>query len=81
MRLLCPTYFCSDVIHNLRTMVGVFKLIKQKEYVEEVLRLFLPMIKKARRLFPHQVNAYENIKHMLETQIELIRAVHSAMEA
>ena len=70
-----------DRIHNLRTMVGVFKLIKQKEYVEEVLRLFLPMIKKARRLFPHQVNAYENIKHMLETQIELIRAVHSAMEA
>jgi (p)ppGpp synthase/HD superfamily hydrolase len=70
-----------DRTHNLRTMVGVFKLEKQKDYIKEVHDLFLPMLKKARRLFPHQVNAYENIKHMLETQIELITAVHKAMEA
>lgn len=67
-----------DRMHNLQSMVGVFKLEKQKEYIKEVFDLFLPMLKKARRLFPHQVNAYENIKHILTSQIELIEAVHAA---
>lgn len=70
-----------DRIHNLQSMVGVFKLEKQKQYIEEVFELFFPMLKRARRLFSHQVNAYENIKHMLQSQIELIRAVHKALEA
>jgi (p)ppGpp synthase/HD superfamily hydrolase len=69
-----------DRMHNLQTMVGVFKTEKQKAYIEEVHVLFLPMLKKARRLFPHQVNAYENIKHILNSQIEFIEAVHSAAE-
>lgn len=67
-----------DRMHNLQSMVGVFKLEKQREYIQEVFDLFLPMLKKARRLFPHQVNAYENIKHILTSQIELIQAVHEA---
>lgn len=62
-------------------MVGVFKLEKLKEYIREVYELFFPMLKKARRLFPHQVNAYENIKHILESRIQLIEAVHKATEA
>jgi hypothetical protein len=62
-------------------MVGVFKLEKLKEYIREVYELFFPMLKKARRLFLHQVNAYENIKHILESQIQLIEAVHKATEA
>ena len=70
-----------DRMHNLQTMVGVFKIEKQKAYIQEVHDLFLPMLKKARRLFPHQVNAYENIKHVLTSQIELIQAVHQAIEA
>ena len=65
---------------NLQSMVGVFKLEKQKEYIREVHDLFFPMLKKARRLFPHQVNAYENIKHILESQIQLIEAVHAATD-
>jgi (p)ppGpp synthase/HD superfamily hydrolase len=68
-----------DRMHNLQSMVGVFKLEKQKEYIREVHDLFFPMLKKARRLFPHQVMAYENIKHILESQIQLIEAVHEAM--
>ena len=68
-----------DRMHNLQTMVGVFKTEKQKSYIQEVYDLFLPMLKKARRLFPHQVNAYENIKHILTSQIELIEAVHKAV--
>jgi (p)ppGpp synthase/HD superfamily hydrolase len=70
-----------DRMHNLQSMVGVFKLAKQKAYIQEVHDLFLPMLKKARRLFPHQVNAYENIKHILQSQIQLIEAVHDATDA
>lgn len=70
-----------DRMHNLQSMVGVFKLAKQKEYIREVHDLFFPMLKKARRLFSHQVNAYENIKHILESQIQLIEAVHQATDA
>jgi (p)ppGpp synthase/HD superfamily hydrolase len=69
-----------DRIHNLQSMVGVFKLLKQKDYIREVHELFLPMLKTARRLFPEQTLAYENIKHMLKSQIALIEAVHAAKE-
>ncbi len=67
-----------DRMHNLQTMVGVFTIEKQKKYIQEVHDLFLPMLKKARRLFSHQVNAYENIKHVLTSQMELIEAIHTA---
>jgi hypothetical protein len=36
----------------------------------------LPMLKTARRSFPQQELAYENIKLLLINQIELVRAVH-----
>jgi len=62
-----------DRVHNLGSMLGVFTVEKQKAYVQEALDLFLPMLKTARRLFPHQVNAYENIKFVLNMQISLIR--------
>lgn len=62
-----------DRMHNLQSMVGVFKLEKQKEYIQEVFDLFLPMLKKARRLFPHQVHAYELLKFVLHAQIDLIK--------
>jgi (p)ppGpp synthase/HD superfamily hydrolase len=68
----------ADRIHNLQSMVGVFKLEKQVSYITEVEELFLPMLKRARRKFPHQVTAYENIKFTLTSQIELIRAIHKA---
>lgn len=64
----------ADRVHNLNSMLGVFTVKKQREYVEEVTTFFLPMLKIARRAFPHQVNAYENIKFVLETQISMIRA-------
>lgn len=66
-----------DRIHNFQSMVGVFKLSKQKEYIAEGKRLFLPMLKTARKQFTHQALAYENIKHMLLSQIELIEAMHA----
>lgn len=68
-----------DRIHNFQSMVGVFKLEKQKAYIAEAEELFFPMLKGARRNFPHQAMAYENIKHMLRSQIELIEAMHGHM--
>lgn len=65
-----------DRVHNLQSMVGVFSLAKQKEYIAEAKELFFPMAKKARRNFPHQVMAYENLKWMLINQIQLIEAMH-----
>lgn len=61
-----------DRQHNILSMVGVFTPEKQRIYVNEVRELFLPMAKKAKKNFPHQIRAYELMKFNLETQIELI---------
>lgn len=65
----------GDRIHNIQTMVGVFTPEKQEQYITEVRTYILPMIKKAKRLFPQQEAAYENIKHMLVSQIELLEHI------
>ena len=62
----------SDRIHNFQTMSGVFGDSKQKKYIKECVDYILPMLKKARRKFPQQEPAYENIKHVLLSQIGLI---------
>jgi (p)ppGpp synthase/HD superfamily hydrolase len=67
-----------DRSHNLGTMVGVFTYEKQVSYCDDVDTKILPMMKGARRRFPHQVQAYENLKHMLKSQVQLIRAIHAA---
>jgi hypothetical protein len=59
-------------------MLNVFSLTKQKYYIEETETLILPMLKQARRRFPDQEPAYQNIKLILNSQIELIRAVQRA---
>lgn len=65
----------ADRIHNHQSMVGVFSDKKIEEYINESYRYVLPMIKKARRNFPHQEPAYENAKHILLSQIELIKII------
>jgi (p)ppGpp synthase/HD superfamily hydrolase len=71
----------ADRIHNIQTMVDVFTYEKQKEYIQETEQYILPAIKEARRRFPKQESAYENIRHVLVSQIELLRAVHRAQES
>lgn len=66
----------GDRMHNIKTMPGVFGIIKQVQYKQEVREDFLPMLKSARRLFPEQTSAYENIKHIFTIQLELLDAVH-----
>lgn len=67
----------ADRIHNHQTMVGVFTHEKQQGYIAETERFFLPMLKRARRSFPRLEPVYENIKHLLLSQIDLIKAIHA----
>ncbi len=69
-----------DRIHNNQTMSGVFTVEKQMEYIEETEEYIFPMLKKARRKFPEQEGAYENIKQVLRSQIELIKIIHKERE-
>jgi (p)ppGpp synthase/HD superfamily hydrolase len=71
----------ADRLHNFGSMVGVFSLAKQKEYLDEGEEFFFPMLKAARRTFPQQERAYELIKHALRGQIDLIRAIHAAHQS
>jgi (p)ppGpp synthase/HD superfamily hydrolase len=68
----------GDRIHNFSSMVGVFSIPKQKEYIQEGKDYFLPMLKTSRRLFVRQEPVYENIKTMLITQMTLIDAIHQS---
>lgn len=70
----------ADRSHNLQTMQGVFSVEKQKAYVEDVEVYFLPMGKVARRNFPQQYPAYENLKILLRCQCELIQCILTATE-
>jgi len=63
----------ADRIHNFQTMAAVFTCKKQLAYIEECEAYILPMLKEARNNFPDQELAYENIKHALKGQIELLR--------
>ena len=67
-----------DRSHNVQSMVGVFSLEKQQTYIAETRDYILPMMKEARKRYPQQEPAYQNIKHMLLTQIHLIEAMHIA---
>lgn len=77
----CPTASVvklADRAHNLQTMQGVFDYEKQAAYVREVEEWFYPLIRKARRTFPRQYGAYENLKILLRCQCELVRQIHLA---
>lgn len=67
-----------DRIHNFQSMVGVFSHAKQVAYIAECEEDIMPMLSFARDEFSEQYKAYENIKHNLLSQIELIRAIHEA---
>lgn len=70
----------ADRMHNLQTMVGVFSIEKQVGYIDFAEKRVLPMVKKARKNFPEQAMAYENMKHVILSQISLIRAMHAAVK-
>lgn len=68
----------ADRINNLQSMVGVFTPEKQLRYIAEVEKYFLPMLKIARRSFARQEPVYENIKHVLTSQLELLKVINGS---
>lgn len=68
----------ADRINNQDSMVGVFTPVKMASYVDETRRLFLPMLKKAKRSFPDQEPAYENSKLILNSQLAMLDAILSS---
>lgn len=66
----------ADRIHNMSTMVGVFTREKQLKYMSEVEYNFMPMLKRARRTFPQQEPIYENAKHVLNIQLDLLEVIN-----
>lgn len=80
---LCPIASLvkpADRGHNLQTMVGVFTAQKQATYIEEVEHHYYPMIRVARRAFPRQYGAYENLKILLRCQCRLIQHTLAATQ-
>ncbi|MFG6080315.1 HD domain-containing protein [Paracoccus litorisediminis] len=70
-----------DRANNQGSMLGVFSLEKQVEYIEETEGFILPILKQGRRSFPDQEPVYENIKHLLTREIRLLRALHAEIRA
>lgn len=65
----------ADRIHNQHTCHGVFSPQKILEYITETEEHFLPMLHTARTRFTHQEPVYENMKFVLNSQVQLLRAV------
>lgn len=64
-----------DRLHNISTMVGVFSKEKILSYILETETYHLPMIKKARKLYPQYWAVFENLKLNLNTRIDLIKEI------
>lgn len=70
----------SDRLHNHGSMAGAFSVEKQLSYLLETEQLVLPMLKAARRNFPSQEPAYENLKIALRSQIAILRPALEMIE-
>lgn len=64
-----------DRIHNQSTAVGVFSPTGIEEYTQETRSHILPMLRAARKNFPHQNGAYQNIKTVLTSQASALEAL------
>lgn len=63
----------ADRVHNQASMPGVFTLAKMQEFMIETEQYVLPMLKQARKNFPHQGTVYSGMRTRLNEQIHLIR--------
>lgn len=63
-----------DRVNNLHSMIGVFTLEKMTSYANEAEKVFLPMLKKAGKLFPEQQSAYHAISQQMKQAILFTRA-------
>jgi (p)ppGpp synthase/HD superfamily hydrolase len=63
----------TDRIHNLNSMHGVFKPEKKEQYIEEVEKFFIPMLKRASDHFPQQYYAYMSLRQSLKAIVNAVR--------
>lgn len=70
-----------DRVHNVQSMRGVFNYAKQENYAAEVREHFFPMLRRVRDLAPQYRQAINNIKHMLESQVEWVEYLHQSLAA
>jgi (p)ppGpp synthase/HD superfamily hydrolase len=71
----------ADRGHNQKTMGGAFTQEKQVSYVDFTDELIIPMMKRARHLFPQQYRAYMLLQDKLESQAALVRSWSAAKAA
>ncbi len=67
-----------DRMHNFQSMMSVFSDPKKSRYIEETREHLIPMLKNARKRYSPQEPAYQNVKHILLTQMELISVMLDA---
>ena len=67
-----------DRMHNLQSMMSVFSDPKKSRYIVETQEHLIPMLKSARKRYSSQEPAYQNVKHILLTQMELISGMLDA---
>jgi (p)ppGpp synthase/HD superfamily hydrolase len=67
-----------DRMHNFQSMMSVFSDPKKSRYIEETREHLVPMLKNARKRYSPQEPAYQNVKHILLTQMELISGMLDA---
>lgn len=70
----------GDRVDNVCSMVGVFKRERLERYVKETIGEFLPRLKASRRKFASQEAVFENIKHTLVNQLQLIDHIMNPAE-
>jgi (p)ppGpp synthase/HD superfamily hydrolase len=70
----------ADRINNVSSMVGVFTIKKQEDYIFEIKEYFLPLLKKVRGRFPDQSLSYygmgtflKNISHAIDSALKTER--------
>lgn len=61
----------ADRTHNHQTMQGVFTRQKMKTYIQETQDFIIPGLKTARKTFPEQEPTYQNLKTILQIQMEI----------
>lgn len=66
----------GDRIDNLMTMLGGFSAEKQISYIEETLEFVVPMVKRAKRMFPKQEGIFENMKYIIANHVKMYTALN-----
>ena len=64
-----------DRIHNVASMKNIYTKEKMLSKVDETREFVIPMLKKASRMHTLQESAYQNIRHNLEVQMQLIEVL------